>query len=47
MTTRRDFIRTGGLTVAALAIAGKGKLLAYHYWKTTGEPLFLMPTGKK
>ena len=28
MTTRRDFIRTSGLTVAGLAIAGTGKLLA-------------------
>ncbi len=28
MTTRRNFIRTGGLTVAGLAIAGSGKLLA-------------------
>jgi meiotically up-regulated gene 157 (Mug157) protein len=28
MTTRRDFIRTSGLTVAALAIAGTGKLMA-------------------
>ena len=28
MTTRRDFIRTSALTAAALAIAGKGKLMA-------------------
>jgi hypothetical protein len=28
MTTRRNFIRTSGLTVAGLAIAGSGKLLA-------------------
>lgn len=28
MTTRRDFIRTSGLTVAGLAIAGTGKLVA-------------------